>query len=553
MEIIPKLLTLAITIIIILTLGNGIIYFINDNSETLESQSKIAYLSTNSFTYFNFDSFFGNGRVEYYVNEYVETELIDVIFEIYAEPSTDLIYTKKIDFKKSNENILYSDIFYPHFNYFPNVGLYQDNSEILYLDFESELDKTDNENDIINSEFQRVKREFQSASYHNGVDTFVEILDSESLTLDDETLSIFMTVQIDPSHSTSKEILHKENEYEVFIDSNLNLGINLFDNGLSSDTYVSSNSLNTEENIQIAIILDSETWNLKMYYNDELTYNNTISPFNFSNENGNLYVGIKGSNYFNGYIDELRMFNRTFSKDEVNIINSKERLIYESYNVKFNLYYDGRFVFEKSFPIRKDEKIINFKNHFAQINGNIYKDSYKTTSDFVDINYQDRYKFINGTIPLSESIYLSNKGDTPVNITLIPNSTVFINKVMYEVPQSGELLFYYDSNFPNVELFFPLTQSKYIADLSTESVFYDYEVFEDVMIQCKKDSVLIPCDLDVIFLELNTIYTHDDIESNGRYDMLNGRYSIKASNDNFGVEELLVSINQDNQLVEVIY
>ena len=88
--------------------------------------------------------------------------------------------------------------------------------------------------------------------------------------------------------------------------------------------FSSTESINSNVWAHIAVVLDKENNNINFYTNNQLVNSYSMSNINILNEDNNILIGRDGDGFFNGMLDDVRLYDRVISTDEMNdIYNAK--------------------------------------------------------------------------------------------------------------------------------------------------------------------------------------------------------------------------------------
>ena len=89
--------------------------------------------------------------------------------------------------------------------------------------------------------------------------------------------------------------------------------------------WINSTELKTDINYYSVVVWDSTNKKYSLYLNSKLMNSTTLSNSVTSTENNPIYLGMdknsttKGKYFFNGLIDEIKFYNKTLSKNEINL------------------------------------------------------------------------------------------------------------------------------------------------------------------------------------------------------------------------------------------
>ena len=82
--------------------------------------------------------------------------------------------------------------------------------------------------------------------------------------------------------------------------------------------FSSTESINSNVWAHIAVVLDKENNNINFYTNNQLVNSYSMSNINILNEDNNIIIGRDGDGFFNGMLDDVRLYDRVISTDEMN-------------------------------------------------------------------------------------------------------------------------------------------------------------------------------------------------------------------------------------------
>ena len=88
--------------------------------------------------------------------------------------------------------------------------------------------------------------------------------------------------------------------------------------------FSSTESINSNAWAHIAVVLDKENNNINFYTNNQLVNSYSMSNINILNENNNIIIGRDSEGYFNGMLDDVRLYDRAVTTEELSdIYNTK--------------------------------------------------------------------------------------------------------------------------------------------------------------------------------------------------------------------------------------
>ena len=202
---------------------------------------------------------------------------------------------------------------------------------VLYLPFNNDItDSSRLKNQILVHNVQLTEDRFgnkNSACFFNGVDSYLQIKDSDYLTPCDNKISISLWVKANQLGNTC--FLYKgsntsNREYVVGIHPDSLFLFEIHNYGLAEDrSWVTNDS-----KIQIGRWYHvAATWDgtsQKIYVNGKLADVKFPSNFSIGNFNSDLFVGTYGGNItkydFNGILDDILIFNRVLTDDEISTL-----------------------------------------------------------------------------------------------------------------------------------------------------------------------------------------------------------------------------------------
>ena len=204
------------------------------------------------------------------------------------------------------------------------------------------------------------------------------------------------------------------NEINFGIDNN-KYCLNFNDNYTNNSSINSSNDLNIWTHIACSFDLSSKT---RIIYRNGDIISSNFMPINPSIEINTQYtIGcINNSNYFNGYLNDFRIFNSTLNINEIKELYTGKITNYY-YNNKNNLIYINNFI--NNIGIN----CINTSNNTLEINGNTKANS--IISDGYYLKYINWSNIINK--PNNLNNLENNLSSNTLNIQNYINSNSFIN------------------------------------------------------------------------------------------------------------------------------
>jgi len=172
----------------------------------------------------------------------------------------------------------------------------------------------------------RVSGKYGTALNFDGNDDNVDISDTGSLSIPEYlTISAWINIKgnnSDVGASYRRQIVRKENSYLLRIQNSStvnNLLIGYIHNTTDWKSCQSSTALNYNRWYFVAMTYNNSDKVMRLYINGSLDKSCTLSPApKISTNNNHVYIGyITGQYSFNGTIDEVRIWNRTLTLQEV--------------------------------------------------------------------------------------------------------------------------------------------------------------------------------------------------------------------------------------------
>ena len=183
-------------------------------------------------------------------------------------------------------------------------------------------DHSQNGNDLTISNAGWTSGISQSGLYFNGVNDFVQVPSTPSLNiaLDAVSISVWLKLEELPSQMPGSygPIYDSDDDYYVlYLDKgNEELRFKVKDdNGLTSRPGISESDLSLNEWIHVAGVYNGKE--AMIYLNGELMDSHTTTGIGELGLNQNAEIGRNDGNYFKGSIDELRIYERPLTQQEV--------------------------------------------------------------------------------------------------------------------------------------------------------------------------------------------------------------------------------------------
>jgi len=180
------------------------------------------------------------------------------------------------------------------------------------------VDSSGNGNDGIISGASWVSGKFGNALEFDGENDYVNISDSPSLSLKNMTITFWFYPK-----STKRRVLQKQLEYDFYINDNSELEFWFSDGsfwyGGSSEGCYLSVSLNQWHFVAAEVNTSGIG---KLYVDGNIVTCQAYEPFYLGDTSNPLRLGttIDSQQFFNGTIDELRIFNRTLTDEEISYL-----------------------------------------------------------------------------------------------------------------------------------------------------------------------------------------------------------------------------------------
>ena len=159
----------------------------------------------------------------------------------------------------------------------------------------------------------------------DGEDDYVEVADSTSLDLPEElTVIANFKTNVIPS-SGVKTIVSKDTNYEFHINSNGEIWWWWKDSDETQHTLIGTKTIQTGVYYQVAIVYSKFQGKARIYLNGDLDVEGSFTqslmlntnPFQIGNDQGHT------GRFFDGLIDEVRIYNRALSPSEIAYLHSE--------------------------------------------------------------------------------------------------------------------------------------------------------------------------------------------------------------------------------------
>jgi hypothetical protein len=204
---------------------------------------------------------------------------------------------------------------------------------VLHLKFDSDLTDSSGQGNDAECTYGSIKYTdgiFGKAAYFNGK-SYIEIKDNPTLDLDRFTISFWANKAVRMKGDTIVPYIYKEEDGDVwappyqifeFGDNQPLVWLHDMSDGTEMDQfYMNCDSIDIRKWFLMTVTYDGDE--VRMYENDVLIKKQSVtgSPADTS---GNLYIGMKdGKYYFNGEMDDFRIYNYGLSSQEVSALYEK--------------------------------------------------------------------------------------------------------------------------------------------------------------------------------------------------------------------------------------
>lgn len=198
---------------------------------------------------------------------------------------------------------------------------------VMYMPFDSDAkDYSGNGNNGINNGATQTTGKVSGALNFDGVDDNVRVLDANTLSPVEKVTVAAWIYPVSAAGTDYKRIVNKsensdDGEYTLWLynDGRMIWYVNNWTLG-----YVFSTAVLLNKWIYVVGVFDGSIGSnkLKIYINGELNNEGNTTSASITNTAYNLYVGNWGSGTrpFNGLIDEVRIYNRALSSDEIKLM-----------------------------------------------------------------------------------------------------------------------------------------------------------------------------------------------------------------------------------------
>ena len=195
-------------------------------------------------------------------------------------------------------------------------------------------DTSGNDNDgTINGATWVNDGKFGKALSFDGADDYVEVKDSDSLDITN-AITIMAWVKLD-SLDKEQQIVRKSRDdtgeaYEIFINDTNRVFFGIRDSSGTEEYVYPTDTLTTGTWYHIVGTYDKQ--NLKLYLNgNEIGSEPSTITIDVSSRNLIIGCGDKGTRYFHGTIDEVRIYNRALSEGEISDLYNNYGYTTENY------------------------------------------------------------------------------------------------------------------------------------------------------------------------------------------------------------------------------
>lgn len=160
----------------------------------------------------------------------------------------------------------------------------------------------------------------------DGTDDYVEVSAPSGKSLDPDYITMIMWVKFDNMPYDGEIALNKEGKYRMIAqdvdDSHLSIRYQTTDTGWVDGILIGDTALSADTWYCVAATYGGSKW--KLYLNGESDGETSESGTLVSNDNA-LHIGSRiTDNYFDGIIDEVRIYNRALSAAEIAAIYNAE-------------------------------------------------------------------------------------------------------------------------------------------------------------------------------------------------------------------------------------
>ena len=242
----------------------------------------------------------------------------------------------------------------------------------------------------------------------DGTDDYVQINAAE---FPDLTKELTLSAWLKPtSLGSEKVIMSKQNQYEIAIDASGRVKVSVYKSGAIKS--LTSQATLTTGNYTNITFTHGTNDSLKIYINGFLDTTQVVTVGNIDNNINSIYLGKKSDNtcYFNGQIDEVRVYNRTLSaldvlRDHGRLVNPNDDGLQGYWRFDEGI---GPFVFDAS------EEGGKFHGRDGEIYGATWSEEIPTREQLGTASYTDNA----GNYSITGIIYEGNGGNFDITPTM---------------------------------------------------------------------------------------------------------------------------------------
>jgi len=289
------------------------------------------------------------------------------------------------------------------------------------------------------------------AGYFDGTNDYLEVADHASLNITDE-LSIFAWVYGDNFSAGSgreivwKRVYNQNTGYRFFKAQDNRTFCFQYGNGSAYETFYSASELQDDVWNHIGFVFNSS--NVLFYLNGTLDATRTVTIGAISSNNESIWVGAYNNGgatdaEFDGYIDELQVYNRTLTQEE---IEARERQWYQG----------------------------SWSDSNARIDG-IWTSPEGTGTNYISVNDSPELDF---TTNMTIEFWI-NSND------IVSDQWVFSKGNTYNFRHFGNILYYY------IYVGGVRKQAHYINALTVDSWYYIVGTFENTTLRLYRNGIQI--------------------------------------------------------------
>lgn len=254
-----------------------------------------------------------------------------------------------------------------------------------------------------------------SAGIFNGSDRYITVTDHADLDNDGTNFTIALAVKVSTLPSAEKYILNKydgTDGYAIRINASNQVELIYSDSG-SDSTIAASTALTA--NVWQHIVFTKSSTSLTVYVNG--SSNNTETGSTLGTNSNNLEIGRYSTDYFNGQIDEFRMYNSALSSGEVSDLYNK---IQKNDNMTIYLSMDN-----PKLGDRRSSKVnwqtggvlLETDNTTFRDNSAINTAYWDTTNDLLAMSSEDNQSQVYNTFATSKNLFDTKNKIQSVTLT----------------------------------------------------------------------------------------------------------------------------------------